>query len=100
MTRVSVRLAPAGRQDFVPLSSARVRRPCHRRRAVHITHHALIQSGALCYMALCVAWRFVLHGALCYVALCATWRFPVALSGPPYVALSNQKAPNRAGVKQ
>ena len=45
------------------------------------THHALIQSGALCYMALCVAWRFVLHGALCYVALCvcvalfATWRF-------------------------
>ncbi len=32
------------------------------------------QSGALCYMALCVAWRFVPRGALCRVAL-PGWRF-------------------------
>ena len=53
-------------------------------------------------VALCIAWRFVLLGALCYVALCVAWRFVprgaswVALSGPPYVALSGQKAPHRA----
>ena len=55
-------------------------------------------------MALCVAWRFVLHGALCYAALCVAWRFVprgasrVALSEPPYVALSDQKAPHRVGA--
>ena len=44
---------------------------------------------------------FYAHGALCQVAL-SGWRFVprgafrVALSGPPYVALSEQKAPHRA----
>ena len=55
-------------------------------------------------VALCTEWRFVPSGALYRVALCTGWRFVpsgafrVALSGPPYVALSAQKAPHRERV--
>ena len=51
---------------------------------------AFYAHGALCQVALCT------HGALCHVAL-PGWRFVprgasrVALSGPPYVALSRKR---------
>jgi hypothetical protein len=71
----------------------------------------VIIIGALCQRRF-VNRRFVLsrrfapgafhRGALCHVALCTVWRFVprgaprAALSGPPYVALSRQKAPHTA----
>ena len=95
MTRYSVRLTPAGRQDFVPhgrvLRCRRATRRC-----------TSVQTFVLLVVPLCTEWRFVPSGALYRVALCTGWRFVpsgafrVALSGPPYVALSAQKAPHRA----
>eukprot|EP01043_Picozoa_sp_COSAG02_P084244 COSAG02_NODE_22111_length_763_cov_0.905120_1_plen_100_part_10 len=92
MTRVSVRLAPAGRQDFC---AGAVRRcgVCRATGAALHIHGSIMQRhglncslyidtirrfvlhGALCCMALCVKWRFVLRGALYCMALFATWRF-------------------------
>eukprot|EP01044_Picomonas_judraskeda_P034669 COSAG03_NODE_14480_length_462_cov_2.046832_1_plen_63_part_01 len=63
MTRVSVRLTPAGRQDFVPQLSVRVSRavpsaPVYICTCVQ-TFVLRVPSGALYRVALCTEWRFV-----------------------------------------
>ena len=86
--------------EWVNTGSTECMALCH-----FLSYGDIFLNGALCYMAFGVAWRYVLHGALCCMALYVAWRFvprgasPVALSGPPYVALSGQKAPHREATE-